>query len=116
MNNNLSGKISELLARSMFRLKGYKILAKNYVTGKGTHAGEVDFIALRGRTLVFVEVKKRTSIEAAAFAISANQQQRVSKGAEAFLKRFPKYAEYNVRFDAVLVKFPFTVVHIVNAW
>ena len=45
MNNNLSGKISELLARSMFRLKGYKILAKNYVTGKGTHAGEVDFIA-----------------------------------------------------------------------
>lgn len=57
MNNYHSGHRAEFLARLLFRLKGYRILAANYVSGRGTHAGEVDFIAKRGNVLVFVEVK-----------------------------------------------------------
>lgn len=116
MKNNTSGHLAEILARCFFRLKGYRIVAVNYVTGKGTHAGEVDFIARCGKNLVFVEVKKRTSIENAAYAISESQKQRIVNGAQAFLKKHPYYQDYNIRFDALLVKLPLTLRHISNAW
>ena len=57
MNNNNSGKLAEFLARMLMRCKGYRIICGNYVTGKGTRAGEIDFIARRGKTIAFVEVK-----------------------------------------------------------
>lgn len=116
MKNNTSGHLAEFMARCLFRLKGYRILAANYVTGKGTHAGEIDFIAKRGKTIVFVEVKKRQSLENAAYAISEHQQQRIVNAAQAFLKKHPFYQNYNMRFDAVLVKLPFKIYHLPNAW
>ena len=85
MKNNRRGKISEFIARMYFRLKGYKIVTKNYITGKGTHAGEIDFIACKKKTLVFVEVKERTSLEKAAYALRAEQQMRIRKAAENFI-------------------------------
>lgn len=116
MNNYNSGYRAEFFARLLFRLKGYRILAINYVCGRGTHAGEIDFIATRRNVLVFVEVKKRTSLEQAAHAISDIQQQRIRLGAEVFLKKHPQYRNYNIRFDAVLIKFPYSIRHIKNAW
>ena len=116
MNNNLAGHLAESMARWFMRLKGYRIIAKNVVTGKGSHAGEVDFVAFRRHTLVFVEVKKRSSLDRAAYAIKPAQQQRIKNGAAAFLKRNPQFTGYDVRFDAILVKFPFAIEHIENAW
>lgn len=116
MNNNRSGHWAEFLARCLFRCKGYQILACNYVTGKGTRAGEVDFIARRGKTIVFVEVKKRQSLETAAYAISENQKQRIVNGAQAYLQKHPFYQNFDIRFDAVLVKLPFCLRHLPNAW
>lgn len=116
MNNNKSGKIAEFLARNIMRFKGYRIVSKNLITGKGTHAGEIDIIALRGRTLVFVEVKKRSSLDNAAYAISESQKQRIIKAAEVFIKRSSSYQDYNLRFDAILIKFPYSFRHIENAW
>lgn len=60
------GNWAEFLARLLFRLKGYRIVAVNYVTGRGTNAGEVDFVACRQNVIVFVEVKQRSSLEKAA--------------------------------------------------
>ena len=116
MNNNTAGHLAESMARWFMRLRGYRIIACNEITGKGTHAGEVDFIAKRGNTLVFVEVKKRSTMERAAYAIKPQQQQRIRKGALAFIKRNPQYANYNIRFDAILITFPCTIEHIENAW
>ncbi len=70
----------------LFRCKGYRVIAANYVTGRGTRAGEVDFIAVRGKTVVFVEVKQRSSLEKAAEAVLSRQQKRIWRGAEAFCK------------------------------
>ena len=92
MNNYHSGHWAEFLVRLLFRLKGYHILAANYITGRGTYAGEVDFIAKRGSVLVFVEVKKRTTLERAAYAVSETQKRRIRSGAEAFLKKHPQLA------------------------
>lgn len=115
-SNYRAGRWAEFLAQKYFVLKGYRIISANYVTGRGTLAGEVDFIALRCQTVVFVEVKKRGSLDAAAYAILPAQQQRIIRGAEAFLQKHPQYQNYNLRFDAVLVAFPCSIRHIENAW
>lgn len=116
MNNYKSGKAAEFLARIFLRLKGYGILRKNYKTGKNMNIGEVDFIAHKGKTIIFVEVKKRTTLEMAAYAVTENQKKRIIRGAELFLKQNPQYKNFDVRFDVVLVAFPLKIRHIKNAW
>ena len=110
------GKLAEFWARLWLRCHGYRILAANYRTGRGTHAGEIDIIALRRNTIIFVEVKKRSGLDKAAYAIRPAQQQRIIRGAEAFLQKHPAYQNCDVRFDAVLVSFPLWIRHIKNAW
>ena len=110
------GKLAEFLARLWLHCHGYRILAANYRTGRGTHAGEIDIIALRRNTIIFVEVKKRSGLDKAAYAIRPAQQQRIIRGAEAFLQKHPAYQNCDVRFDAVLVSFPLWIRHIKNAW
>ena len=111
-----SGRWAEFVARNWLRCKGYKIITANYKTGRGTHAGEIDFIATKNKTLIFVEVKKRSSLDIAAYAIHPQQQQRIARGAEAFLQKHPQYYKYDIRFDAVLITFPLRIRHIKNAW
>ena len=110
------GKRAEFLARWYLRLHGYRILCQNYVTWCRAGAGEVDIIANRGKTLVFVEVKSRKNLEKAAFAIKPQQRQRLMRAALCFLQDNPSYGTYDVRFDAVLVCLPFRVKHIPDAW
>ena len=110
------GCLAEWIALIYLLFKGYFPVAKNVVTGKGTHAGEVDLIVRRGSLLVFVEVKKRQNLEKAAYAISERQKQRIVRGAEAFLKKHKKYDAFDIRFDAVLVEFPWHIRHLTNAW
>ena len=116
MNNNHDGKFAEFIARLYFRLKGYKIVAKNHKGALKMPAGEVDFIASKSKTLVFVEVKKRQTIEKASYAIKPAQQKRIVNAAKLFIKQNKSYQNFNVRFDAVLVAFPLKIVHIQNAW
>lgn len=55
-NKNVGDK-GEKVATLYLRLKGYKILERNY---RRAH-GEVDIIARRRKTIVFAEVKTRTT-------------------------------------------------------
>lgn len=116
LKNRQSGKVAEFFARLYFRLHGWQIIYKNYITGRGTFAGEVDFIACRGKTLVFVEVKKRSSLEAAAFSITQKQKKRIINAAKCFLKYHDEYNAHNIRFDVVLVSLPLKIKHIPSAW
>ena len=63
MSFELSGKTAEFIALQYLRLKGYVLVARNYVTGRGTGAGEVDLIIKNQTDIVFVEVKKRKNLE-----------------------------------------------------
>jgi len=49
------GVFAETLAALLFRLKGYRIVASRY----RTPVGEIDLVALKGKRLAFVEVKRR---------------------------------------------------------
>lgn len=116
MTNKLNGRFGELAACWYMRLHGYRIVCRNQVIGRGTTAGELDFVACKDKVLVFVEVKERKNIEHAMVAISKQQQKRIVMAAQVFLQRNPQYRDFDIRFDAVFVKLPFTIVHIKNAW
>jgi putative endonuclease len=119
------GRRAEGLARWLLRLKGYRILESQRRGGRGTNAGEIDIIALRGGTLVFVEVKARASFEAGIQAISPQQQARIRRASEAYFARYaearaPSRGGLNGRFDAILVApgplgLP-KIRHLQNAW
>lgn len=98
------------------RLHGWRIVSRNCRTGRGTTAGEIDFIAVRGKTLAFVEVKKRRTLEEAAYAVSPAQQKRLIRGAGHFLQLYPDYRKFSARFDVVLVAPPLQIKHIPDAW
>ena len=115
--HNVDGHIAELAAKIFLTFKGYSIIRGNYKQQyKGFGVGEIDVIAVKKNTLVFMEVKKRAKISAALEAISNNQRQRIIKGAEAFLKLNPSFANYNIRFDVFAFVNFFTFTHIKDAW
>lgn len=116
MNNYKSGKWAEFLACCYLRLHGYRLVARNVIVGRGSTAGEIDIIARKHRCLIFIEVKKRQTLDKAAYAITAKQQQRITRGAQHFLQKHRQYQGFDLRFDAVLIKLPFSVCHILNAW
>lgn len=57
MGNQRLGRRGERIAAWYLRLRGYRILARNY----RTPYGELDLVARQGDEVVFVEVKTRTA-------------------------------------------------------
>ncbi len=110
------GYATESLAVLWLRIKGYRIIARNFVTGRGSGAGEIDIIATRGTTLAFIEVKSRKNLADAAYAINDYSKKRISKAAEFFLSLHSEYNHYDIRFDAFLAGGKSRPIHIEDAW
>ncbi|MGE4314446.1 MAG: YraN family protein [Pseudobdellovibrionaceae bacterium] len=106
------GLRAEKIAAILMRLKGYKILATRFKTP----VGEIDLVAKRGNTLVFTEVKLRKDKDAAAYAISEQGKQRISRAAAYYLSGRPDMQHMACRFDAILIVPPFFVRHLDNVW
>jgi len=58
-----SGLFAETLTALLLRLKGQRIVAQRY----RTPVGEIDLVALKGKRLAFIEVKRRKTKEEAAW-------------------------------------------------
>jgi putative endonuclease len=95
------GERGERAAVKHLRRQGYEILAR------GFRRGELDIVAVQGRTIVFVEVKTRQSAVAGepSAAVDLAKQARVSRGAQAFIKRHGLEG-YAARFDVIAVTWP----------
>lgn len=106
------GIFAERLASIYLVLKGYRILQSRYKTGYG----EIDLIARKGKTIIFVEVKQRQNEREGAEAITGKSQSRISNAAKQFISRNSRYADYDFRFDALLFIPPFFIRHLDNAW
>ncbi|OYD05984.1 YraN family protein, partial [Paludifilum halophilum] len=65
--------------------------------------GEIDLVARKRNLVAFVEVKARASLDEAAYAVTPRQQQRIVNAAQAWLMAHPEHAEFDLRFDAVLI-------------
>lgn len=92
------GMMAESLAAILFRVKGYRIIAKRY----RSPVGEIDLVATNGERLAFVEVKRRKTQADAAFALTAKQKRRIVRAAQYWLSRHPRFAERTISFDVVL--------------
>jgi putative endonuclease len=60
-------------------------------------------IACNGKHVAFVEVKARTTLRDAAFAVTPRQQERIANAAGHWLQCYPEYQDRDMSFDAVLV-------------
>lgn len=93
------GRFGEDEAARYLRLRGYRILARNF----RCRLGEIDIIARRGRCLVFVEVKQRRDArfaEAREF-VTARKQARILAAAQLYLAQTDE--ELQPRFDVIEV-------------
>jgi putative endonuclease len=107
-----TGLKAEKLAEFVLMLKGYRILARRYKTP----LGEIDLVTKRGRTVCFVEVKRRGTGREGAEAIHAKNRARVGNAAALYLQKHPQYTDMNIRFDAVIVSPRAWPRHIPRAW
>lgn len=110
------GRRGETLALWWLRLKGYRLVARNFTFGRGSGAGELDLVMRRGRLLAFVEVKSRPTLAAAAVALTPAQRRRIERAAAAFVARRPDCAACALRFDLVLLAPGRLPRHLPDAW
>ncbi|WP_234684371.1 YraN family protein [Bradyrhizobium monzae] len=94
-----TGISAESRAAAFLIAKGYRILAKRYRTPHG----EIDLVARRRNLIAFVEVKARASLDEAAYAVTQRQQRRIIDAAQGWLATHPEHAEFELRFDAMLI-------------
>ncbi len=106
------GRVAETLAAWHLRLRGYRIVERGFRSPQG----EIDIVARRGRALVFVEVKARQDLGAAAEALRTRQTGRIARAARAFVQAHPGLGGFDQRFDVMLVRPWRLPVHIVDAW
>ena len=93
------GRVSEWVAAAALLARGYRILGRRV----RTPYGEIDLIAVRGRRLAFVEVKRRpTRLEGEA-AITPRQAARIARAAEFWVSRNSAYRDHEQGLDVVLV-------------
>lgn len=93
------GKKGEDLAVAFLKEKGYQILDRNYRYKRF----EIDIIARYNGTLVFTEVKTRTSTS---FGhpeefVSEKQQRQITEAADEYI--FNLKWEHNIRYDIIAI-------------
>lgn len=95
------GQFGEAVARRWLRTRGWKILYCNYRARRG---GEVDIVGRDKDTLVFVEVKTRSSLAFGnpADAVNEEKQKLVIRGAWDWMRRLGQ-PDIFYRFDIVEV-------------
>lgn len=112
------GERGEDAAARFLRRRGYRLVARRHRLAWG----ELDLVAVDGRTIVFVEVKTRRTHDSGspAEAVSPTKQRQIGRLALGFLK-FHGLLEYPTRFDVVAITWPAgarrpSVSHLVDAF
>ena len=109
------GRVAEQVAVCWLRLKFYHIVARRHRSGLAG-AGEIDIVARKGGILAIIEVKARTDMIDAAWALDRRQRERLAKGALSLLASHPDWVALDVRFDLILVA-PWRLPrHVIGAW
>ena len=117
MNNKKLGTMGEQLALEFLKNQKYQILSANF----RCPYGEIDIIAKDNRTIVFVEVKTRSSLHfgKGMEAVNHYKQQKLRKAALCYLNE-NNSAFADLRFDVIdiLIKENslMELIHIKNAF
>jgi putative endonuclease len=97
------GRRGEDEAVRYLRGLGYRIVGRR----ERVLRGDIDVVALDGRTVVFVEVRSRTESAHGhpAETVGPAKQRRIAELANAYIRRH-RLEDCNVRLDVVAVTFP----------
>jgi len=97
------GQRSERSAERYLRQQGHRILTRNWKCP----IGELDLVTRQGQTLVFVEVRSTShdNAESAKASVDRTKQERLTRLATAFMKRY-RVQNVPARFDVVVLAWP----------
>ena len=119
------GQKGEQMAQKEYQRKGYKIISENEFNRFGKQLGEIDFIAQKNNSLVFVEVKTRsTNLDTYGGpfeAVGKSKQSKLLKATKLFLLKHPEFEKFNIQIDVCLIimsdldKTPRNVIILSNA-
>ena len=114
-NKNIEiGKKGEDMAAEYLRNLDYRILERNYRSGRT----EIDIIAEHGDKLIFIEVKTRTGLAYGLpeEAVDESKQEAIETCAETYI--LDKGWEGNIRFDIIAVSLndPEPIRHFTDAF
>ena len=94
------GTKGEKQAKEFLISNKYKIIKTNF----HSPYGEIDIIAKDCDTLVFIEVKTRsTDLDSALNSISISKRKKISKTASYFLSKNHSYEDMFTRFDVIII-------------
>ena len=95
------GKQGEDGAAALLSAEGWTIVARNFRAGKG----EIDIVAERGDSLVFVEVKAWTKNGPAELirSLSSGKARRIIETSKIFLAKYRQYNGKRIRYDVVFL-------------
>jgi putative endonuclease len=95
------GRLGEQFAARLLESKGYRVMARNFRSRRG----EVDIVACKERTVVFVEVKSWDAypVESLEHSITAGKRRKIQDAARWYLYGHPELRGYGVRFDLIFV-------------
>jgi len=114
----LTGDKGESFACDFLKKKGLTIVERNF----RTNLGEIDIIARDGETLIFVEVKTRSSRKFGdpQEAVNSHKQHTIRNVATCYLKKKNLLDKISVQFDCLALivndENSFEVEHIENAF
>ncbi len=101
MNSVEAGRRGEAIAAAYLELTGHEILRRNACFGRR----EIDIIARRGRTIVFVEVKLRSHSRAggATHAVNRPKQQQILQATAPLAGRLLR-AGWRMRYEIIALQ------------
>lgn len=105
------GRWGERRAAWWLRFHGWRIVAQRVKL----KMGEIDLVARRGRTTVFVEVKTRATPAELDLAIDEYRLRRVAAAVNAVSHRYARAGD-DIRIDVILIAPRCWPRHLTNVW
>ncbi|MDX8387096.1 MAG: YraN family protein [Ghiorsea sp.] len=93
------GKEAENAACRYLKRHGYTVLDRNKRLGRG----ELDIVAIQAETLAFIEVKAQKDRESSLASMHTDKCERFISAANTWLGLHDQYAQYQCRFDLIIV-------------
>ncbi|MFD1253845.1 hypothetical protein DEVEQU_00824 [Devosia equisanguinis] len=107
-----SGQRGEALAALYLQASLHRIRDRRFKTPMG----EIDLVAERSGTIIFVEVKMRSRGDAEEEAFKAVNRERIVRAAQYWLARHPAESGKDFRFDVIFLARGRWPRHLINAF
>lgn len=106
------GHRGEALAGLYLQAKLYRLRDRRYKTP----VGEIDLVAEKNGSLVFIEVKTRGRTADETMALGSVNRSRIARAAQYWLSRHPAESGKDMRFDVIFLAQGRWPRHLINAF